>query len=248
MNVLNNPLHKMLFALLLLKSPLLYAKFGCIQAEEGYVNLSASSALDSAVIQQLKNNEIVSCQMQEKQAQLCLIGSPNLKQNGYIYKHQINFFKGFKTLQLTQYSPLRVIYKNKDILVEVTAIATKQDNHLYGQVDEQGEQRYKYYKGKTFFGTDGDIPPPGFLQLAQIKIRYKTHLLQLNANQIEFYFFPYGGLGDQQNELADFKIFYLNDDVYILNTFNQGGIGGYNLLIQIHNGKIVKQQAWREEI
>ena len=248
MNLFNKPLPRILFTLFLTGATSAYAKFGFIQDKDGYVNLRESSARHAVVIQQLKNDEIISCQMEESKSKFCFISAPDLKQNGYVYKNRINFFKGFNTVSLAQYTALKAIYKNKDIVIEVAAIPAKQEDSLYTSLDEHGQRIYKYYKDKVFFGTDGDIPPLGFLQLDQITIKYKSKVLQLNAAQLEQYFFPSISLDEQQNELADFEVFYLNDDVYIFNALNQGGAGGYNLLIQIHNGELMKPQAWREEI
>ncbi|NUG00267.1 SH3 domain-containing protein, partial [Acinetobacter oleivorans] len=53
--------------------------------------------------------------------------------------------------------------------------------------------------------------------------------------------------GDK-NELADFKIYYLNNNIYILNTFNNGGAAAYNIVLNIKNGKVISNKAWKVEI
>ncbi|TCM67537.1 hypothetical protein EC844_10851 [Acinetobacter calcoaceticus] len=73
-------------------------------------------------------------------------------------------------------------------------------------------------------------------------------MIKLDSNQLEPYFFPTEGLGSGKNELADFNIYYLNDDIYVLNTFSQGGAASYAVMMHIRDGKLVEQSAWKIEI
>ncbi len=42
--------------------------------------------------------------------------------------------------------------------------------------------------------------------------------------------------------------FGLNNNIFILNTFNNGGAAAYNIVLNIKNGKLVANKAWKVEI
>lgn len=107
---------------------------------------------------------------------------------------------------------------------------------------------YKYFNGKIFFGTDGSLPNNDFLQLDKTIIKDKDKKIEISKNDVEQYFFPKNGIDGAKNELADFKIYYSNNNIFILNTFNNGGAAAYNVVLNIKNGKVVANKAWKVEI
>ncbi|MFW6766015.1 SH3 domain-containing protein, partial [Acinetobacter pittii] len=56
------------------------------------------------------------------------------------------------------------------------------------------------------------------------------------------------GIDSNKNELADFKIYYLNNNIFILNNFNNGGSAAYNIVLNIKIEKLVANKAWKVEI
>ncbi|EPH2793173.1 SH3 domain-containing protein, partial [Acinetobacter baumannii] len=107
---------------------------------------------------------------------------------------------------------------------------------------------YKYFNNKKFFSTDGTLPNNDFLQLDKIIVKNKDKKIEIGKNDIEQYFFPKNGIDSNKNELADFKIYYLNNNIFILNTFNNGGAAAYNIVLNIKNVKLVAHKAWKVEI
>ncbi|MDC4740034.1 SH3 domain-containing protein, partial [Acinetobacter baumannii] len=108
--------------------------------------------------------------------------------------------------------------------------------------------KYKYFNNKKFFGTDGSLPDNNFLQLDKIIVKEKDNRIEISRTELEQYFFPKDGIDEGKNELADFKIYYLNNNIFILNTFNNGGAAAYNIVLNIKNGKLVANKAWKVEI
>ncbi|MDC5218624.1 SH3 domain-containing protein [Acinetobacter baumannii] len=220
-----------------------YADFGFIQDKDGYVNVRENSSLTSKVTSKLNNNEIVSCVMDERVNNFCLVNASN-GVTGFVYKNRINNFSGYTSIKLFQYSKEKVVYNDKNIIVEVYAKKAILDPKLYKTF--KGE--YKYFNNKKFFGTDGTLPNNDFLQLDKIIIKSKDKKIEIGKNDIEQYFFPKNGIDGDKNELADFKIYYLNNNIFILNTFNNGGAAAYNIVLNIKNGKLVANKAWKVEI
>ena len=220
-----------------------YADFGFIQDKDGYVNVRENSILNSKVTSKLNNNEIVSCVMDEQTNNFCLVNASN-GVTGFIYKNRINNFSGYTSIKLSQYSREKAVYNDKNIILEVYAKKAILDPKLYKTF--KGE--YKYFKNKQFFGTDGTLPNNDFLQLDKIIIKDKDKKIEIGKNDIEQYFFPKNGIDGDKNELADFKIYYLNNNIYILNTFNNGGAAAYNIVLNIKNGRVIANKAWMVDI
>lgn len=220
-----------------------YADFGFIQDKDGYVNVRGNSSLTSKVTSKLNNNEIVSCVMDEGTNNFCLVNASN-GVTGFVYKNRVNNFNGYNSIKLSQYSREKAVYNDKNIIVEVYAKKAILDPKLYKTF--KGE--YKYFNNKKFFGTDGTLPNNDFLQLDKIIIKSKDKKIEIGENDIEQYFFPKNGIDSDKNELADFKIYFLNNNIFILNTFNNGGAAAYNIVLNIKNGKLVANKAWKVEI
>ncbi|MDS7967477.1 SH3 domain-containing protein [Acinetobacter sp. V117_2] len=220
-----------------------YADFGFIQDKDGYVNVRENSSLSSKVTTKLNNNEIVSCVMDEETNNFCLVNASN-GVTGFVYKNRINNFGGYTSIKLSQYSREKAVYSDKNIIVEVYAKKAILDPKLYKTFN--GE--YKYFNDKKFFGTDGSLPDNNFLQLDKIIVKEKDNRIEISRTELEQYFFPKNGIDGDKNELADFKIYYLNNNIFILNTFNEGGAAAYNFVLNIKNGKLVANKAWKVEI
>ena len=220
-----------------------YADFGFIQDKDGYVNVRENSSLSSKVTSKLSNNEIVSCVMDEGTNNFCLVNASN-GVTGFVYKNRINNFSGYTSINLSQYSREKAVYNDKNIIVEVYAKKAISDPKLYKTF--KGE--YKYFNDKKFFGTDGSLPDNNFLQLDKIIVKEKNNRIEISRTELEQYFFPKDGIDGGKNELADFKIYYLNNNIFILNTFNDGGAAAYNIVLNVKNGKIVINKAWKVEI
>lgn len=220
-----------------------YANFGFIQDKDGYVNVRENSSLSSKVTTKLNNNEIVSCVMDEETNNFCLVNASN-RVTGFVYKNRINNFGGYTSIKLSQYSREKAVYSDKNIILEVYAKKAILDPKLYKTF--KGE--YKYFNNKKFFGTDGSLPDNNFLQLDKIIIKEKDNRIEISRAELEQYFFAKDGIDGGKNGLADFKIYYLNNNIFILNTFNDSGAAAYNIVLNVKNGKIVTNKAWKVEI
>ncbi|WP_032005014.1 SH3 domain-containing protein [Acinetobacter sp. 1542444] len=217
-----------------------YADFGFIQDKDGYVNVRENSSLNSKVTTKLNNNEIVSSVMDEETNNFCLVNASN-GVTGFVYKNRINNFGGYTSIKLSQYSREKAVYSDKKLIVEVYTKNAILDPKFY-----KGE--YKYFNGKLFFGTDGSLPDNNFLQLDKIIVRERDNRIEISRTELEQYFFPKNGIDGDKNEFADFKIYYLNKNIFILNTFNNGGAAAYNIILNIKNGKVAANKAWKVEI
>lgn len=219
------------------------ADIGLIADGDGFVNVRESPSLDAKVIAKLNNRTAVSCVLEGKNAKFCLVTSANLKQSGYVYKDRVDFFKAYTAVPLFKSSALNAIYKDNTINISIEAQAADTNIRNYSKTSSHN---YTKYKGKAFYGTDGELPEQNFIQLSQININIGASKLTLNSADVGHLFLPREDQG--RNELSSFKVLHKGKDLYLFNTLNEGGAAAYHLFIYIHDGKWVDQKVWREEI
>ncbi|MEG2357851.1 SH3 domain-containing protein [Acinetobacter sp.] len=218
-----------------------YADFGFISDKDGFSNLREEATLSSQVIGKVENGEIVSCILEEETSNFCFVNISNGKA-GYIYKNRINFFQKFNSVNLVKFMPNLAVYGNSNIVVSVSSKTLDKNKIMYEKKDS------KYYIGnKYLWGTDNQMPTSDFLQLSKIKVEYGGKVIAISSNDLEKFLFTKDGLNGR-NELADFKIYYKDGDIYIMNQFNSGGAGAYNLFFHIKDQKVVDRKVWLEEI
>ncbi|EPF74500.1 SH3 domain-containing protein [Acinetobacter rudis] len=226
----------------LISAQMSYADLGLISDQDGFVNVRESPSLNAKVIAKLKNDSVVSCVLEEKNAKFCLITSADLKDSGYVYKDRVDFFKAYTQVPVFKSSPLNANYKNNliNINIEAKTADTNIQNYTKNALDE-----YHHYQGKKIFGTDGQRPDDRFIQLSQINIDAYGTKVKLNTADLEALFLP---LNDQgKNELSTFKALYKGQNLYLFNTLNEGGAAAYHVLIHIYNGKLIDKKIWHED-
>lgn len=227
----------------LISSQIVSADFGLIRDRDGFVNVRQSPSLNAQVIARLSNQSVVSCVLEERNAKFCLVSSPELKEGGYIYRDRVDFLKDYTAVPLFTSSLLAAVYKNNSMHISIEAQPADTDIAHY---NKSASHHYTKYKGKVFFGTDGELPDQNFIQLTKINIHMGVSTITLKQSDVEHLFLPREEQG--RNELSSFKILHKGKDLYLFNSFNQGGAASYHLMIYIHDGKLIDQKLWREEI
>ena len=167
-------------------SSCIYADFGLIQDKDGYVNVRELADLSSKVISKQKNGEIVSC-VDDILNNFCFINSSS-GVNGYIYNNRINRFDGYNKIKLKKYDVTTALYSNSLYTVEISAKDADLNSKNYSK-SLKGSELYSLYKGKAFYGTDGDLPTANFLQLNRIVVKIQEQKIIINSDQLENYFF-----------------------------------------------------------
>jgi hypothetical protein len=239
-----NKMNYVFFPFLMTISSCIYADFGLIQDKDGYVNVRELADLSSKVISEQKNGEIVSC-VDDIVNNFCFINSSS-GVNGYIYNNRINRFDGYNKIKLKKYDVRTALYRSSLYTVEISSKDADLNSKNYSK-SLKGRELYSLYKGKAFYGTDGDLPTANFLQLNRIVVKIQEQKIIINSDQLENYFFPKDGLSSK-NELADFQIYEKNNDLYIINSLSSGGAAQYNIALHIKDGKLVKNKVWKTEL
>ena len=181
-----NKMNYIYFPFLMTISSCIYADFGLIQDKDGYVNVRELADLSSKVISKQKNGEIVSC-VDDILNNFCFINSSS-GVNGYIYNNRINRFDSYNKIKLKKYDVKTVLYRNSLYTVEISSKDADLNSKNYSK-SLKGSELYSLYKGKAFYGTDGDLPTANFLQLNRIVVKIQEQKIIINSDQLENYFF-----------------------------------------------------------
>ena len=174
------------FPFLMTISSCIYADFGLIQDKDGYVNVRELADLSSKVISKQKNGEIVSC-VDDIVHNFCFINSSS-GVRGYVYNNRINRFDSYNKIKLKKYDVKTVLYRNSLYTVEISSKDADLNSKNYSK-SLKGSELYSLYKGKAFYGTDGDLPTANFLQLKRIVVKIQEQKIIINSDQLENYFF-----------------------------------------------------------
>lgn len=116
--------------------------------KDGFVNVRQSESLNSKIVGTLPNHTPFYCEHPE--GRYCEMANSDL--SGYVHKSRLRFLnndKDFKPFTLTQYSPVKAQLNNAYAKINIQ-VAQKQLNPK--------DFKEGLYKGKPFFGTDGDLP------------------------------------------------------------------------------------------
>lgn len=215
--------------------------FAFVQDKDGFSNIREMASLNSKVTNTVKNQELVRCVSTDESPKFCYINS-SLGKNGYIYKDRLNFFKGYGKLKLSKYKGSEVNFNGGDLEVLIKANQNIGNKNFKILKNKSGKKLY--LNGNEIYGTDDSLPNHNFSQIDSILVKTKKYKILIGKEDLQGLFFPTDGL-DKYNELADFQIFYMKDKIYILNTFNNGGAGEYNIGFYINDGKVLGKYFWR---
>ncbi len=228
-------------AITLVMSTSTFADFGLIYDKDGYVNLREEMNLNSKIIGTVDNNEVISCILEEKKSKFCFVNLDSGR-DGYIFKDRVNFFKDYKKIVLNNSTQNTSVFKGDGVEVNIYAKNFNSDKIEF--IKEGGGY---YLGGKMVFGTDNAVPNKDYLQLEKIEIKHDDRDVIIPYDILKGYFFPRKSL-DGMSEISKFNVYIKGQDLYLVNQFNSGGAGAYNVIFHIKNNKLNQIKAWGEQI
>lgn len=219
--------------------------------KDGFVNVRQSESLNSKIVGTLPNHTPFYCEPSE--GRYCDFG--NDKISGYVHKSRLRFLDNdseFKTFTIRQYSQTKAELNNQYASIQIQ-VAQKQLNPKDFQ-----KQKYGYfYKGKPFFGTDGDLPAERdsngdvipqkfytayFFDNITLTINNKT----VSVPKSEFTDLFIRDLFVQENVVFDRISAYINpknNHTYLF-LMQSDGAGTYTVCFEFRNGKYYKKYVW----
>ena len=197
--------------------------FAVINDKDGYVNVRKEANIHSKVIKKLDNNTLIFVFVYDKAHDGNWIYVDN---EGYIYNDRVKWIEELPKVAKGVEKKNAIHFSGKDISVTLTSQKFDKSKHSF-KYNKEYPDAIEKIDGKTFFGTDGNMP----------KEAYKSIEVKIRGKQVSI---PQSAYSDlyQPNLYTDLNFVYYDKDSDILYIVanNGDGAGAYMVCWQIEKG------------
>ncbi|MBW1654059.1 hypothetical protein [Flavobacterium quisquiliarum] len=202
-----------------------FGQFAVIKDNDGYVNIRTEASKGNNISDKLNNGFVVYC-FEPKNNWINIDYSKNNKdRSGYLHKDRIQYLSEFTEIPLIKETQTKVVFEKDGFNISIES--KKFELNLAKLIFSGKDKSFlKEINGKSFWGTDGEIP----------KKAYKSITVTLGNNSIEL---PKNSFDDLfEPTLFKTQINYdqKSDTLYITSS-NSDGAGGYEIIWIIEKGK-----------
>jgi len=221
-------MRKFLFFLICFYSQTTFGQFGIISDKDGFVNVRKSPNINSKVIDNLTNGQIVYCLEAEGEWRPTDYDFIRHEKSGYVHNSRIKFIEEFDNVPYSRITDSTVIFKKDSIKLFATKTKFNPKNNKLqyhkGDVSKNEMSYLEKINGKEIWGTDGYIPKNKYGQFTLTYGKEKTNL-------------PIDNLFEPNLDYTKVNIDTKTNTIYI-SASNSDGAGGYEVLWIIVNGKL----------
>ena len=197
--------------------------FAVINDKDGYVNVRKEKSVHSRVLKKLDNNTLIFVFVYDKAHDGNWIYADN---EGYIYNDRVKWIEELPKVAKGVEKKNAIHFSGKDISVTLTSQKFDKSKHSF-KYNKEYPDAIEKIDGKTFFGTDGNMP----------KEAYKSIEVKIRGKQVSI---PQSAYSDlyQPNLYTDLNFVYYDKDSDILYIVanNGDGAGAYMVCWQIEKG------------
>ncbi|MFC2720921.1 MAG: hypothetical protein ACFN00_01440 [Flavobacteriaceae bacterium] len=197
--------------------------FAVINDKDGYVNVRKEKSVHSKVLKKLDNNTLIFVFVYDKAHDGNWIYVDN---EGYIYNDRVKWIEELPKVAKGVEKKNAIHFSGKDISVTLTSQKFDKSKHSF-KYNKEYPDAIEKIDGKTFFGTDGNMP----------KEAYKSIEVKIRGKQVSI---PQSAYSDlyQPNLYTDLNFVYYDKDSDILYIVanNGDGAGAYMVCWQIEKG------------
>ena len=197
--------------------------FAVINDKDGYVNVRKEANIHSKVIKKLDNNTLIFVFVYDKAHDGNWIHPDN---EGYIYNDRVKWIEELPKVAKGVEKKNAIHFSGKDIQVVLSSEKFDKSKHSF-KYNKEYPDAIEKIDGKTFFGTDGNMP----------KEAYKSIEVKIRGKQVSIPQSTYSDLYEP-NLYTDLNFVYYDkdsDSYYIVAT-NSDGAGAYMVCWQIEKG------------
>ena len=197
--------------------------FAVINDKDGYVNVRKEKSVHSRVLKKLDNNTLIFVFVYDKAHDGNWIYVDN---EGYIYNDRVKWIEELPKAAKGVEKKNAIHFSGKDIQVVLSSEKFDKSKHSF-KYNKEYPDAIEKIDGKTFFGTDGNMP----------KEAYKSIEVKIRGKQVSI---PQSAYSDlyEPNLYTDLNFVYYDkdsDSYYIVAT-NSDGAGAYMVCWQIEKG------------
>ena len=240
-----------LFIILLINFPLVYGNgYAIIHDPDGYVNLRKREDFESnAIIGKVYNDSPVACEDEiTPNSRFCYIKTEG--KSGFVHKDRLLFLdesSKFEKLKLIQKSKTSASFKNSHakLFVSVKHDQLKKSDYSTN-IDRFGNRVY-LFKGKDFFGTDGE-PVSSIYRFSNISLKLGNKLLTVPQSDFSQAFIPEYSINS--GEIFQNLYAYINpkdNHAYIFSLLADGA-ALYTIVFEFRSDKYYRKYIWSEAI
>ena len=197
--------------------------FAVINDKDGDVNVRKEKSVHSKVLKKLDNNTLIFVFVYDKAHDGNWIYVDN---EGYIYNDRVKWIEELPKVAKGVEKKNAIHFSGKDISVTLTSQKFDKSKHSF-KYNKEYPDAIEKIDGKTFFGTDGNMP----------KEAYKSIEVKIRGKQVSI---PQSAYSDlyQPNLYTDLNFVYYDKDSDILYIVanNGDGAGAYMVCWQIEKG------------
>ena len=199
------------------------SSFAVINDKDGYVNVRKEKSVHSKVLKKLDNNTLIFAFDYNKSEDGNWIYADN---EGYIYSDRVKWLEKLPKVAKGVEKKNAIHFSGKDIQVVLSSEKFDKSKHSF-KYNKEYPDAIEKIDGKTFFGTDGNMP----------KEAYKSIEVKIRGKQVSI---PQSAYSDlyEPNLYTDLNFVYYDkdsDSYYIVAT-NSDGAGAYMVCWQIEKG------------
>ena len=197
--------------------------FAVINDKDGYVNVRKEKSVHSRVLKKLDNNTLIFVFVYDKAHDGNWIYVDN---EGYIYNDRVKWIEELPKAAKGVEKKNAIHFSGKDIRVTLTSQKFDKSKHSF-KYNKEYPDAIEKIDGKTFFGTDGNMPKEAYKSI-EVKIRGKQVFIPQSA---------YSNLYQPNLYTEHNSIYYDKElDSYYIVATNSDGAGAYMVCWQIEKG------------
>ena len=197
--------------------------FAVINDKDGYVNVRKEKSVHSRVLKKLDNNTLIFVFVYDKAHDGNWIYVDN---EGYIYNDRVKWIEELPKAAKGVEKKNAIHFSGKDIRVTLTSQKFDKSKHSF-KYNKEYPDAIEKIDGKTFFGTDGNMP----------REEYKNIQIYINGKQVSLPKSAYNDLYEPTFYTEHNSIYYDKElDSYYIVANNGDGAGAYMVCWQIEKG------------
>ena len=227
-----------------------------VDDKDGYVNLRDAEDLQSAIIEQLPNDTILSanCIDYTNSSNFCIIITDD-DQTGFIYKDRLSFFKADNTLvsvPIIKNSPLEATFGNDKYKIRATAKIKPVDIDIakIESSEPYVEGCPNTYQNICSYGLneDTDAPDNYYYAFSDLSFSLDNQTITVPDSFFKGIYIPAYAV-DTDDVFNRMELYFnpRNNDIYLLSEQSYGALT-YSIVFELIQGKYVNRHVWSEAL